>query len=106
MNRYEDQVVLITGGARGLGAAMAHRFAAEGAVVAIGDINEDSANSLAKQIQNEFHKDCLSHQVNVTSSISVDNWVMQVVGRHGRIDVLVNNAGVTRGQQNRGHQQR
>jgi hypothetical protein len=39
---------------------MAHRFAAEGAVVAIGDINEDSANSLAKQIQNEFHKDCLS----------------------------------------------
>jgi hypothetical protein len=39
---------------------MADRFAAEGAVVAICDINEDSANSLAKQIQNEFHKDCFS----------------------------------------------
>ena len=60
MNRYEDQVVLITGGAQALDAAVAHRFVAEGAVVAIGDINEDSANSLAKQIQNEFHKDCLS----------------------------------------------
>jgi 3-oxoacyl-[acyl-carrier protein] reductase len=60
VNRYENQVVLITGGAQGLGAAVAHRFVAEGAVVAIGDINEDSANSLAKQIQNEFHKDCLS----------------------------------------------
>ena len=60
MNRYDDQVVLITGGAQGLGAAVAHRFVVEGAVVAIGDINEDSANSLAKQIQNEFHKDCLS----------------------------------------------
>jgi 3-oxoacyl-[acyl-carrier protein] reductase len=44
VNRYEDQVVLITGGAQGLGAAMTHRFAAEGAVVATGDINEDSAN--------------------------------------------------------------
>jgi len=60
VNRYEDQVVLISGGAQGLGAAVAHRFVAEGAVVAIGDINEDSASSLAKQIQNEFHKDCLS----------------------------------------------
>ena len=45
MNRYEDHVVLITRGAQGLGAAMAHRFAAEGAVVAIGNINEDSVNA-------------------------------------------------------------
>ena len=45
MNHHEHHVVLITGGAQRLGAAMAHRFAAEGAVVAIGDINEDSANT-------------------------------------------------------------
>jgi 3-oxoacyl-[acyl-carrier protein] reductase len=45
VNRYEDQVVLVTGGAQGLGAAMTHRFTAEGAVVAIGDINQDSANA-------------------------------------------------------------
>ena len=47
MNRHEHHVVLITGGAQRLGAAMAHRFAAEGAVVAIGDINEDSAKQLS-----------------------------------------------------------
>ena len=43
MNRFTHQVVIVTGGGQGLGAAMAHRFAAEGGTVIIGDVNQDAA---------------------------------------------------------------
>ncbi|MFJ1456020.1 SDR family oxidoreductase [Nocardia sp. N2S4-5] len=96
MNRYTDQVVLVTGGARGLGAAMAERFAAEGAIVAIGDVNEAAAGELADRLAAEFGRACPAHRVDVTSSADVGEWVDAVVRAHGRIDVLVNNAGIIR----------
>ncbi|MEU6185789.1 SDR family NAD(P)-dependent oxidoreductase [Nocardia sp. NPDC047038] len=96
MNRYTDQVVLVTGGAQGLGAAMAERFAAEGAIVAIGDVNDVAAHDLADRLEKEFGRACLAHPVDVTSSEDVNAWVEAVAGTHGRIDVLVNNAGIIR----------
>jgi 3-oxoacyl-[acyl-carrier protein] reductase len=96
MSRYTDQVVLVTGGAQGLGAAMAERFASEGAIVAIGDINEPAARDLADRLETEFGRTCLAHRVDVTSSANVSDWVDTVVRAHGRIDVLVNNAGIIR----------
>ncbi|APE34910.1 3-oxoacyl-ACP reductase [Nocardia mangyaensis] len=96
MNRYTDQVVLVTGGARGLGAAMAQRFAAEGAIVAIGDLDEVGARDLADRLEKEFGRTCLAHQVDVTSSENVGSWIDTVTRAHGRIDVLVNNAGIIR----------
>lgn len=96
MNRYTDQVVLVTGGAQGLGAAMAQRFAAEGAIVAIGDVNDVAAHDLAHRLEKEHGRACLAHPVDVTSSEDVNAWVDAVARTHGRIDVLVNNAGIIR----------
>ncbi|SNT37016.1 SDR family oxidoreductase [Rhodococcoides kyotonense] len=96
MNRFDEQVVLVTGGAQGLGAAMARRFAAEGAVVAIGDVNVDAAVLLAASLQEEFGRPSSAHEVDVTDSASVAGWVDEIATAHGRIDVLVNNAGIIR----------
>lgn len=96
MNRFECQVVLVTGGAQGLGAAMARRFASEGATVAIGDVNESAAAGLAESLQSEFGNPCVSHRVDVTDSSSVTVWTDAVAEQFGRIDVLVNNAGIIR----------
>ncbi|MFC9664062.1 SDR family NAD(P)-dependent oxidoreductase [Nocardia sp. NPDC127606] len=96
MNRYTDQVVLVTGGAQGLGAAMAQRFAAEGAIVAIADVNEAAAGDLARRLEEKYGRSCLSHAVDVTSSADVTAWADSVAESRGRIDVLVNNAGIIR----------
>ncbi|MBQ7804028.1 MULTISPECIES: SDR family oxidoreductase [Rhodococcus] len=96
MNRFHDQVVLVTGGAQGLGAAMATRFASEGAIVAIGDVNIDAATALAESLQQQYGHPCAGHRVDVTDSQSVNAWIETVVADHGRIDVLVNNAGIIR----------
>ncbi|MDV6211870.1 SDR family NAD(P)-dependent oxidoreductase [Rhodococcus erythropolis] len=68
MNRFHDQVVLVTGGAQGLGAAMATRFAAEGAIVAIGDVNIDAATALAESLQEQYGHPCAGYRVDVTDS--------------------------------------
>ena len=96
MNRYTDQIVLVTGAGQGLGRAMAHRFAAEGASVMIGEINETTGAELAKEITDEHGVVAEARPLDVTLSDEVDDWVRQVQADHGRIDVLVNNAGIIR----------
>ena len=88
--RLQGKVCLITGGAAGIGRATAERFAEEGAVVIIADLNEELGRQAAEAVGGEFHR------VNVTNRAAVQTWVDDVVSRHGRIDVLVNNAGVLR----------
>lgn len=96
MNRYQDRVVLVTGGAQGLGAAMATRFASEGASVAIGDVSPDAATALAGELQQRYGQVCTAHRVDVTDSADVNTWVNTVAEDRGRIDALVNNAGIIR----------
>jgi 3-oxoacyl-[acyl-carrier protein] reductase len=89
MNRYQDQVVIVTGAAQGLGLAMAQRFHAEGAHVIVCDRNEAALARLAsKAMQTEV--------LDVTSSGQVDDLVRRVLAQHGRVDVAVSNAGIIR----------
>jgi len=93
--RLKDKVCLITGGAAGIGKATAQRFAAEGARVVICDVNEEAGWLTAGQLAPaaEFFK------VNVMDRAAVGDWVEEVVAKHGRVDVLVNNAGILRDNQ-------
>ena len=96
MNRYVDQVVLITGAGQGLGAAMAHRFASEGATVAIADINDAAGQALAADLTTRYGRTATSHVVDVGSKAEVQSWIAAVTDAHDRVDVLVNNAGIIR----------
>ena len=90
--RFENKVVLVTGGAAGIGKVTAENFAREGAKVAICDVNTDAGEAAAK----ELGPDASFRQVDVASSASVSEWVDAVMDQYGQIDVLVNNAGITR----------
>jgi short-subunit dehydrogenase len=84
------KVVAVTGGARGIGRAIADRLAASGARVAIGDRDLDAAHATAREIAGTVEAfDC-----DVTDSASLGGFLSAVEGRWGPIDVLVNNAGV------------
>lgn len=96
MNRYHDRVVAITGAAQGLGLAMATRFAAEGATVALADVNEQALADAASAISTAHQTKHRTDVVDVTDSARVDSWIAAVVADFDRVDVLVNNAGVIR----------
>ncbi len=93
--RLKDKVCLVTGGASGIGQETALRFAEEGAVVVICDVNEEAGNALLASLgpQSAFYK------VNVASRQDVQEWIDAVVAKYGRVDVLINNAGITRDAQ-------
>jgi 3-oxoacyl-[acyl-carrier protein] reductase len=88
----KDKVCIITGGAAGIGKATAEKFAAEGAKVVICDVNEEAGNALAQQLGN----DASFWKVNVVDRQEVQDWIDEVAKHYGHIDVLINNAGITR----------
>jgi len=88
--KLESKVAIVTGGARGIGAAIAERFAAEGARVVITDILESEARAMAEALG----RDAIAVTLDVTRRASIDAMVEQVVAAAGRIDILVNNAAV------------
>ena len=90
--RMKDKVVLVTGGAAGIGKATALRFAEEGARVIICDVNESAGLETVKLLGPE----AAFYKVNVTSRADVQEWVDSVLAKYGRIDVLINNAGILR----------
>ncbi len=91
MNRFQNHVVVITGGAHGIGRAAAQRFAQEGAQVAVLDIDRAAAQEAAKAIGG------LAFPCDVSDEESVQDAVQGVIGRCGRLDVLFANAGIYRG---------
>jgi 3-oxoacyl-[acyl-carrier protein] reductase len=88
------QTAVITGGAQGLGFAIAQRFVAEGARVVLGDVNLEATEVAAKQLGGADRAAAV--RCDVTSGADVDALVAEAVDRFGGLDIMVNNAGITR----------
>src|SRR5689334_14610350 len=89
-----DQTAVITGGAQGLGYAIAERFIAEGARVVLGDLDQGATEAAAKQLGGDDV--ALAVRCDVTRADEVEALVTAAVQRFGGLDVMVNNAGITR----------
>ncbi len=90
MNRLQDKVAVITGGAQGIGKATAVKFSEEGARIAIWDLNAEKGQETAQLLGGKFY------QVNTIDPVAVREAANQVLADFGQIDILVNNAGITR----------
>ena len=92
--RLDNKVSLISGGARGMGAAEARMFAGEGAKVVIGDVLEQDGRQTEAEI-NETGGECLFVRLDVTSESNWQEAIAAAVNRFGKLDILVNNAGIS-----------
>lgn len=92
--RLQDKVAIITGAASGMGADEARLFAREGAKVVIADVLEDLARQVEAQIT-EAGGDAIFIHTDVTSEASWQNLISQTIARYGRLDILINNAGIS-----------
>jgi NAD(P)-dependent dehydrogenase (short-subunit alcohol dehydrogenase family) len=93
MRRLEDKIALITGGGAGIGRAIAETFAGEGAQVIVADIDGEAAKAVADFIV-KANGAATAHTVDVTDTAQVKALMEDIKRAHGRLDVLVNNAGV------------
>jgi 3-oxoacyl-[acyl-carrier protein] reductase len=93
--KLKGKVALITGSAQGIDRSIAESLAKEGADIVISDINIEAANATAKEIEKLGVK-TISVKMNVADSASVTAGIEEIVRSFGRIDILINNAGITR----------
>ena len=92
-NRLRGKVALITGGVKGIGRAIAVRFAQEGADIAVADICINAEESIEGEIR-KYGRECMSFHTDVSDRKSVEAATQAVLDRFSTIDILVNNAGI------------
>ena len=88
--RFENKVVIVTGGASGFGKGIVEKFINEGAKVLIADINYESA----KEFSNELGKNAEALKVDVSKALDVENMIKETVLKFSKIDILVQNAAI------------
>lgn len=93
--RLKDRIALVTGGANGIGRSVVEHFIEEGARVAIWDLADEAGQELADKINSQGGVALYRH-VNVTQAEDVDSAIEDLVKEWGRIDILINNAGILR----------
>ena len=93
---FKEQVIIVTGSGspKGIGKTIAKTFAKQGGTVVIADMNTEGIANTVKEIEQEGGK-AFGIELNVTDKASVDNMVKTIMDKFGRIDVLVNNAGIS-----------
>ncbi len=92
--RLKDKVAIVTGGARGIGKAVSELFAKEGAIVIIWDLL-DGGENIAKQIIAN-HGVAEFTKISVTDKEAIETETERIYKKHGKIDILINNAGITK----------
>ncbi|MBN1384098.1 MAG: 3-oxoacyl-[acyl-carrier-protein] reductase [Elusimicrobia bacterium] len=94
--KLKDKVAIITGGAQGIGRAIAEKLADEGAKIAIVDVQEEIAKNTADEISKDKDVESLALKIDVSSFQETEGMTKKVVEKFGKIDIIVNNAGITR----------
>ena len=97
MGKLDGQVALISGASRGQGEAQARLFAREGAAVALGDVLEEEGQRVAESI-NDTGGQAMFQKLDVTEASSWQSMVDETVAQFGRLDIVINNAGIARMQ--------
>lgn len=90
---FTDKTVIVTGGGQGIGRALCRAFADEGAAVAVVDINAEQAQDTSRLLEADGAS-AMAVQTDVSNAAEVDSLVQTVMARFGRIDILINNAGL------------
>lgn len=102
--RFERRLVLVTGGAAGLGRSFAEHFAAEGARLILIDIDETGLQQTAEQLRGRG-SECSVHRLDLADEAQIQSVAARLCGEHPRLDVLVNNAGLAYGEVSTGFTQ-
>ena len=95
-NMLKNKVAIITGSARGIGKAIAEEYAKNGAKVVISDILQELADETAKELQVKYNIETLAIKADVSKFEEVETLVKSTIEKFGSIDIIVNNAGITR----------
>src|SRR5579875_1602678 len=92
MENLDDRVILITGGAQGLGKAISTTLAEAGATVIIGDIQEEKAKAVAEELSKNGKVEFI--KLDLSSETNVEEVINEVKSKYGKLDALINNAGI------------
>lgn len=93
--RFQDKVVVVTGGAKGIGRAVCRAFANEGAKVVIAD-NDDKAGLENEGFIKAQNGDSIFIKTNISDESSIKNLFTEVIRKYGNVDILINNAGISK----------